>query len=252
VGGGAGGAGGSGGPGGVGGGGGGARDGGATAGAAGDARAADVGSGGDGRAFADAGARGDGGPDPATFTVRRGRLLFSDDFSSGSFRPAWQVVGGTWSVVDQRLAGSQPAGEADPNIGRAMAVDRVVIQFAFALRGTGRAGVRLNHRDPANPQHLVNVVAAPASVTLSEMSGWGGTTRSRRLAGAPVKLELGRWYTGVLEVYDSAVAFGIDGTMLVSGMTVDQSATPRNHFVLQALGDGVLYDDVRVWEALKP
>ena len=185
-----------------------------------------------------------------TFITKRSALVFSDNFSSGSFKPDWQVVGGIWSVVDQHLVGSQPTGENDPNIGRSMPVDRVVIQFAFRLGAAGRAGIRLNAKS-ADPQHLVNVSVAETAVTLSEMSGWASSTKSNKLQTTPVKLTVGKWYTGVFEIFGNDVAFGIDGKLVVSGTTVDQSATPRNHFVLQAYGDEISYDDVSAWQATK-
>ncbi len=197
----------------------------------------------------------DAGPEPPTFSVRRGNLLFSDDFNDGNYRPQWQLIGGDWNVVDGRAVGSQPAGDPDPTLGHMMPVERVVLQFSFMYTGTGRPGTRFNHRNPnpANNHHLVNVDISPTMVIVREQMGWSTTTRTVKTVGmARVTLDPGKWYTAVLEAYDTGLTFSIDGQMLVSGTTGDQSATPRNHFVLEAYGNAVSYDDVKVWEAIKP
>ena len=62
----------------------------------------------------------------------------------------------------------------------------------------------------------------------------------------------GATYVGVLEVFDQNVSFSVDGRPVVGGMTVDQSAFPKNHLVLAAYGASVTYDDVKIWEALAP
>jgi hypothetical protein len=67
-----------------------------------------------------------------------------------------------------------------------------------------------------------------------------------------VSLSPGTFYTGVLEIYDRNVCFSIDGKEVVNAMTADQSATPKNHFVLAAYGSSVSYDDVGVWSATAP
>ena len=65
----------------------------------------------------------------------------------------------------------------------------------------------------------------------------------------PANIEAGTTYTGVLEIFDQDVSFSIDGEQIVSGTTKDQSATPKDHFVLSAFGSSVSYDNVIVWEA---
>lgn len=202
----------------------------------------------------------DGGGDaaaaggPKTFISKRGSLIFSDDFSSGSLAPNWSVIGGTWAEANGLLTGSAPPGEPDPNVGHMSSVDRAVIQFTFRYAGTGQPGIRLNHKetDPANNAHRLAVRISPATgkVTLTELSGWGPTSKSTVVDTGTVTLKANTSYTGVLEVFDRNVAFGIDGTKIVSAMIGDQSATPRNHFVLAAYGDSVSYDDVHVWTAL--
>ncbi len=185
---------------------------------------------------------------------KRGTLLFADDFTSGNLAPKWSVIGGTWTEAGGKLVGSSPATERDPNVGHVMPVERVVIQFVFSFTGTGEPGIRLNHKEVANPQHLLGVrinVGAPGTVALNEMSGWSTTTMSAPLDTSPLTLVAGTTYTGVLEVLDRKVAFSVNGK-LVSGMTVDQSATPKNHIVLAAYGSSVTYYDVKVWQAVPP
>src|SRR5262249_20117825 len=129
-------------------------------------------------------------------------------------------------------------------------VDHVVLQFDFMMTGTGHAGLRLNRREPVAPQHLVTLVIETDQVSLRQAAGWSTSTRITPLDNATVHLARGRWYTGVLEVDGNEVTFGIDGRRLVRGTTVDQSATPRNHFVLQAFDASVAYDNVKVWEGV--
>jgi len=202
----------------------------------------------------DAGADAPASAGPKTFISKRGSLIFSDDFSGGSLAPNWDVIGGTWAEANGFLNGSSPSGEPDPNVGHMSPVDRAVIQFTFRYTGTGQPGVRLNHKetDPANNAHRLAVRITPdtGKVTLTELSGWGPTSKSTVVDTGDVTLKPNTLYTGVLEVLDRNVAFGIDGKKIVSAMIGDQSATPRNHFVLAAYGNSVSYDDVSVWTAL--
>jgi len=192
--------------------------------------------------------------DPKTFITARDALLFADDFSSGSYTPNWDLIGGTWSVVNGQLVGSSMATEHDPNVGHMVAADRAVVQFRFSFTGTGEPGMRLNHKEAtlANDQHRIALRITGTSVQLNEMSGWGSTSTSKPLATGTVHLAPNTAYVGVFEVYDRKVAFGIDGHLVVSATTSDQSATPKNHLVLAAYGASVSYDDVKVWAAVPP
>ncbi len=192
------------------------------------------------------------GGEPTTFISKRGALLFADDFSTGSLAPSWSVIGGTWDVVNGKLVGSSAPTERDPNVGHMVATDRAIVQFTFSFTGSGQPGTRLNHKEVADPQHLLAVRIAPPKVTLTELSGWSTTTMATPLDNATAPLASGTVYTGVLEVLDRKVAFSIDGTLVVSGSTVDQSATPKNHLILAAYGATVSYDDVKVWAATPP
>lgn len=194
------------------------------------------------------------GVEPKTFISKRGMLLFSDDFSSGALAPNWDVIGGTWNEANGELVGSSAAGERDPNVGHMSPVDRAVIQFSFSFDGTGQPGLRLNHKDADKTldQHRVGLRFMLPTIELLELSGWGATSKSQVIATGTAKLDPKTTYDAVFEVLDRKVAFSIDGKMVVSGTTSDQSATPRNHFVLAAYGASVTYDDVKVWAALAP
>ncbi len=205
----------------------------------------------------DGGSLFDAGTEPPlegkTFMTKRGALLFADDFSSGKIAPNWDLIGkGTWMVSNGKLVGFSPPGTTDPNVGHSVPSSRVILQFSFKFTGTGIPGVRFNHQDATNPQHLLAVRFVAPKITINEMSDWATSTKSKVIASANETLLPDQTYTGVIEIYDRDVAFSIDGKLIVQAMTVDQSATPKNHFVLSAYGTNVTYDDVKIWAALLP
>ncbi|GAC1351072.1 MAG: hypothetical protein NVSMB1_00610 [Polyangiales bacterium] len=190
------------------------------------------------------------GTDASTFLVKRGALTFSDDFSTGSLAPNWLPVMGVWSEAGGHLLGSQGTAKVDYFVGHMMAGDRVVVQFDFSYTGTGIPGLRFNHKETANFQHLIHLQIDPKLVTLSQMSGVGSTTTSKPIGTGAVSLLPNQWYTAVFEIYDTNIVFSIDGKKVVAAATIDQSAFPKNQFLFQAGGASVMYRSFRVWDAI--
>jgi hypothetical protein len=195
---------------------------------------------------------------PKTFITKVGSQIFGDDFSSASFNPNWTVMSGYWAQTNGKLNGTGSTDAyATPAVRHAgVSADRAIIAFKFSVHPYSVPHILVDYsaNDVTKNQHLIGVSFDNSSVRLYQMKGWGNgpgsTTSSTLINKHAFTLSPDKDHVGVLEIFDRQVSFSMDGVQLVSGMTVDQSATPKNQLELGCGSCTVVYDEVTVFKAL--
>lgn len=188
-----------------------------------------------------------------TIMVKRGALVFSDDFSNpDSTRKSWRIhkntqfefTGGVLRARTQKRDGDQHTGR----FMRDMAFQDGVIQISFRVAEAG-SSVWLGFDQ--KKEHVASTKPeADGSLQVALNSGWGSTSKTEVLGARPLPaMEPGRWHTLLAEVRGDEILAQLDG-VVVRGQHAGVSRK-KDFFRLVLVGKGwVELDDVRVWEAL--
>jgi hypothetical protein len=177
-----------------------------------------------------------------------GKLLFQDDFAGPLAGKDWQVIVGGWQTKDGLLEGTeQEKDHHRAGLAHLVPAERLAVQFDFRFEGATAVALIFNHQ---GTDHLANVQFSmkAGQLTLTNMSGWGKTTKSTPLAKVPMTFTAGRWYKALVTVNDRKIEVTLDGKPVAKGMLDDQSAHPKNSFVFGVWGQHAAFDNVRVSE----
>lgn len=194
---------------------------------------------------------GPGGEAP-TFLVTRGDLLWRDDFAGAAIQSVYEYGRSSWKLAMGALEGVHLDGHV-PAVTYRVPAERVVIQFDIRFQDAKIIGINFNHRGPPESEHLGQVdYRADGQVVLWEQSGGFGSSKPllRQLVQKmPFPFMPGRWYTCVIEIWDSMVVLSVDGKSVVQGLMDLGNPTTKDAFALTVeLGVGQ-FDNLRVWSA---
>jgi 3-keto-disaccharide hydrolase len=185
-------------------------------------------------------------PEMKPLMTMRGKLLFSDDFSSGPVARNWKAGKGQWDIVDGALKGVElPADKHAANVRHAMDYHNGIFQFSFRLDGAKMTAFMFNNKDG----HVGRVTITPAGFTVRrDKPNAKSQEQAAVLATVNMPFKAGQWYTMLVEVEGGRILARIDDSHFGfgehKGIDVD-----KKDFGMPVGGEAS-FDNIRVWEAL--
>lgn len=176
----------------------------------------------------------------------RGKLLFSDDFSEGPVAKNWKVAKGQWEIADGALKGVELTADSHAAAVRhAMDFHDAIFQFSFKLDGARMTAFMLNKKGG----HVCRVMINPSGFVVNKDGNPAKQEKAVALATVKTPLNVGQWYTMLVEVQGSQILARIDDSHVGfgehEGINVD-----KNDFGMPVAGDSASFRNIRVWEAL--
>lgn len=185
--------------------------------------------------------------DLPTLMSTRGKLLLEETFKDAEWSKTLKPYKGDFQLVEGQLkVGAQAGANHPPQASFYAPMTDVVAQIRFRLDGAKRVSVML--ASPERSENVASVTVDPQQVTISRMTGWGGTTRVVSLAKKELKVDEDRWYTLLVEWCGSECIVRIDDKLVIHADDPELVRT-KGQFSLQSGGAFAWYDDVRVWQA---
>jgi hypothetical protein len=193
-----------------------------------------------------AGAKDNAAADMKPLMCKRGKLLFSDDFSEGPVAKNWKVAKGQWEIADGALKGVElKADNHAAAVRHAMDFHDAIFQFSFKLDGARMTSFMLNKKGG----HVCRVMINPSGFVVNKDGNPAKEEKAVALATVKTPLNVGRWYTMLVEVQGSQILARIDDSHVGfgehEGINVD-----KNDFGMPVAGDSASFRNIRVWEAL--
>ncbi len=183
-------------------------------------------------------------PDLTARLAVRGKLLFSDDFSSGALGAEWKPLKGTWDVADGALRGKEKAEDKHAAVLKYLRPYRnLAVQFSFKFDGAKQASLSMDGKG-----HVCRVVLTPKGFTLRKDGSADKSVKAVDLGKGEIELKPGEWHTMLVEVVGDTLLAQVDDKVVVhgsnAGIDVDKASIG-----FPVAGEGIVIDDVRVWEA---
>jgi hypothetical protein len=154
-----------------------------------------------------AGAKDNSTADMKPLLCKRGKLLFSDDFSDGPVSKNWRVAKGQWEIADGTLKGVEvKADNHAAAVRHAMNFHDAIFQFSFRLDGARMTAFMLNTKGG----HVCRVIVNPSGFTLNKDGNPAEQEKAVVLATVKTPLQAGQWYTILVEGRGSRLLARID------------------------------------------
>lgn len=206
---------------------------------------------------------------PATPIARKGEAILADDFERSDLGQ-WKPLIGTFTVEGGVLKGVQTRADHGA-VGRFYhPMKDVVVEFKFQLDGsTGfnavfddqkYKGSHAGHicRASFTPKQL-RVVDDKKGLMSNELEAMhkdpARKAEAEKLAaphttGAKISLEQKRWYSVTIEILGDQMRVSMDGTPLAFLKSEGVAHETKSSFHFTVNGKGVLFDDVKIWQAV--
>ncbi|HTM51994.1 MAG TPA: family 16 glycoside hydrolase [Bryobacteraceae bacterium] len=175
-----------------------------------------------------------------------GKLVFEDNFSSGSLAKPWTAAKGEWQVRDGVLTGKEKKEDKHNAVLNLAQPNRnSVIQTSFKLDGAKLFHLSYNHAKG----HLFRVIVVPTGISInkdkdvSDPQSKGGV-----LAKSDTKFEPGKWYTLMVEVQGDKVTVQTDNGVKLSARDAALDRDKINYRFVTA-GETLSISGVKVWKA---
>jgi hypothetical protein len=210
-------------------------------------------------------------------------LLFADDFE-GTPAPVWHRVVPTFAVEDGQLKGTQtrdrtiPAADGKPAVTAHAAVHGLniptrdsVVEVKIRFEGATMMDVEFDDRayTGAHYGHICRAQVRPTGVTIIDERDGGmrndiyemkkDASRkaevARLLAGRsvtypfPARLEMGKWYSLVVETVGDAMRVTLDGKPVAYLKSSGIGHATKSKIELGVAGKDGDFDDIKVWNA---
>ena len=205
---------------------------------------------------------------PAQPLAQKGAPLFSDDFQRTDLGE-WKSLIPTFSVHDGVLKGEQTR-EDHGAVGRVhRPMKDVLVEFRFQLDGsTGFNAVFDDQKfKGSHAGHICRVAFAPTVIRIGDDKE--GVMRNDifemrkdparkaeadkllvgRGSSAPAKYEQGKWYHVVIEIVGDQMRVSLDGKAHAFLKSPGIAHETKSSFHFTGNGPGVLFDEVRIWQA---
>ncbi len=219
---------------------------------------------------------------PAESIAKKKALLFSDDFTGAEPAKIWHRVVPTFAVEKEALKGTQtrdqniPAADGKPAITAHAAVHGLeiptkdsVVEVKIRFEGATMIDVEFDDRNytGAHYGHICRAQVRLNGVTLiDERDGTmrndiyamskepaKKAERAKLLAGRsityPTKLEIGRWYTLVVETVGDTMRVTLDGKPAGYLKSSGIAHATKSKIELGVAGKDGWFDDIKVWAA---
>lgn len=203
----------------------------------------------------------------APLALKKGELLFSDDFERSDLGENWKVVIPGFKVANGNLVGTQDRADHGA-VGRVyVPMKDVVMSFRFLLPEGCTFNVVFDDKNfkDSHAGHICRVAVTPKQIRLGDDKEGimrndifamrkNPETRAKSEAllagkGAVLKtaVSLDSWHTMVIEISGERMQVKLDdktlGSLESSG--ISHPTKESVHFTVN--GDGILFDDVQIW-----
>ena len=205
---------------------------------------------------------------PSEPLAKKGAPILSDDFERSDLGE-WKTVIPTFTVKDGILKGEQTRDDHGA-VGRVYkAMKNVIVEFKFKLAGSTGFNAVLDDQKfkGSHAGHILRAAFAPTQLRLGDDKE--GVMRNDifemrkhasrkadaekllegRNANAPSKLEQNKWYHATIEVVDDKMRVCLDGKPIVYLQSPGIAHETKTSFHFTVNGPGVLFDDVKIWNA---
>lgn len=184
---------------------------------------------------------------PNTVMTKPGKLLFRDDLNAQPDKKAWRYGPGSWTIADGALKGVEKAEDKHGAVLRRPQKFRdAIIHYDFKLDGA--KGTTLSINDAK--EHVCRVLLrSGAMVVRKDDHDHDGPDKAVEFETKQVPLKAGEWHTLVVELHGSEMLATLDGKYTAFGGHELLNCEKAN-FGFTVAGDGVLFRNVQVWEAL--
>lgn len=205
---------------------------------------------------------------PATPVAEKGDSLFTDEFER-SILGEWKSIIPTFSVGDGVLKGHQTRDDHGA-VGRVYRpMKDVVIEFKFQLIGsTGFNAVFDDQKHKgSHAGHICRIAFSPKHLRIGDdkegvmrndiyemrkdpaQKAQADKLLESRNSAFPFTFEQKKWYQATIELAGDQLRVSIDGkpTAYLKSPGIAHETKSSFHFTVN--GPGVLFDDVRIWQA---
>jgi len=206
---------------------------------------------------------------PTPTSVKKGELIFSDDFDRAELGAKWHVTTPTFAIADGVLRCSQTKPEHGA-VGRVDVGQKdLVLEFRFRFEGATSINAVCNDRayKEGHAGHICRVSLSPRGIMLGDdkerltkaieemqkdpaRKAEVAKLTAGRTANFPVKLEEHRWYQLTMEVVDDELRVSLDGQPVGFLKSPGIAHPVKSDFHFTVSGGATqfaLFDDVRVW-----
>ena len=208
---------------------------------------------------------------PTEPVVKKGALLFSDDFERAEVGPRWETSQRSFSIVDGALKAGQMRSEHGAVGGVEVPFKDAVIEFKFRFEGAASINVVCDDRAYTNSHagHICRTTITPKLIRLGDdrEGGMRNDIQAMRkdpmrkaeadklLAGRtatfPMSIEPGQWHLLAMEIVGDEMRVNLDGKAVghLKSPGIAHATKSRFHFTIN--GKYALFDDVKIW-AVEP
>lgn len=211
-----------------------------------------------------------GGDVPTAPLAQKGEVILSDDFERTDLGK-WKPLIGTFTVEGGVLKGVQTRADHGA-VGRFYhAMQDVIVEFKFQLEGSSGFNAVFDDQKfkGSHAGHICRASFTPKQLRLADdkegiMSNEFYEMRkdparkaeAEKLAaphstGAKINLEQKRWYSVIIEVMGDQMRVSLDGTPIACLKSGGVAHETKSSFHFTVNGKGVLFDDVKIWQAVK-
>ncbi len=205
---------------------------------------------------------------PSEPIAQKGEPILTDDFERTDLGQ-WKPLIGTFTVEGGVLKGAQTRADHGA-VGRFYhAMKDVVVEFKFQLDGSSGFNAVFDDQKfkGSHAGHLCRASFTPKQLRLADdkkgiMSNElyemrkdpARKAEAEKLAaphssGAKISLEQKRWYHVIIEVLGDEMRVSMDGVPLAYLKSEGIAHETKSSFHFTVNGKGVLFDDVRIWQA---
>jgi hypothetical protein len=218
---------------------------------------------------------------PSEPIAKKKELLFSDDFERAELGKAWGRVVPTFALEEGAMKGTQtrvnaPAEDGKPAvvghaavIGNDIPTGDSVVEFRFRFAGATALSAEFDDRKytGAHYGHICRVVVTPKDVTLRDERDGSMRNdiyemgkdpskkeeRSKLLKGRsatfPVKTDVDKWHSLVLETVGETMRATLDGQPVAFLKSSGIAHATKSKIEFGCAGKDGYFDDVKIWSA---
>lgn len=215
---------------------------------------------------------------PSEPIAKEGKLLLSDDFSSGKVGEGkkgddtWMALIPGFSIEDGVLKAWQ-GRDNHGAVGRTyLPMKDVVVEFRFRLEGTKNFNCVFDDQNykGSHAGHIARVAFAPTQIRLGddkegimkneifemrrdpEKKAEANQLLEGRGQTVKVPVEQEKWYTARITILGDAMQLALDGKLIGYLKSPGLAHETKTSFHFTVNGDHALFDDVKIWEAVAP